>query len=319
MIPGRLLRILETLVMLRAGRNNLVQDLAGLHGVSRRTIFRDLQDLRETSVQYSYDAETGSYRVDKDLSVPPINLDGVEAVIILLLARKAAFHMGLPFSEACVRAAAKLESKLPAEVRQFCCSYLQNVSFCGSPRGKSCFDEEMFWQLLDAVQKKHVARICYCPPHEEGGVMTELNPYHLFYDGPTWYVIGNSTFHGNVRSFSLNYIRKLEVLDRSFIEHFDAKKYIGKVWSMLPGAAVWNVRLRFLPQVARDVSEIQWHSTQRCSFQRDGSVIIEFRVNGFREVTWWILSYGDRVQVLEPEILRRQIVAIARRVVGLHK
>jgi predicted DNA-binding transcriptional regulator YafY len=319
MESGRFLRMLQTLTVLRSGRNNLAQDLAGFHSVSRRTIFRDLQDLREAGVQCNYSPESSSYRVDEDLSLPPVNLNGMEAAIVLLLARKAAVHIGLPFSETCVRAAAKLENKLPAEVVQFCRSYLQNISFGAGWRPRSCFNEEMFWRLLDAIQEKRVASICYCPPSDREGIMTELKPYHLFYDDPTWYVIGDSTFHGNIRSFSLSYIRKLEVLDRSFIERFDAKKYIGKVWSMLPRDTVWNVRLRFLPQVAGDVSETQWHSTQRVSFQRDGSAVVEFRVNGFREIMWWILSYGDRVQVLEPEVLRRQIIAIAKNVVRLHK
>ncbi|MCH7559419.1 MAG: WYL domain-containing protein, partial [Planctomycetes bacterium] len=61
------------------------------------------------------------------------------------------------------------------------------------------------------------------------------------------------------------------------------------------------------------VVEVQWHSTQKVAFEDDGSAIIEFRVDGLNEITWWILSYGDKVQVLAPRILQQRIVEIAQK------
>ena len=80
---------------------------------------------------------------------------------------------------------------------------------------------------------------------------------------------------------------------------------------MKPEGRLYNIKLRFSPQVAQTVAQIQWHRTQTVTKNNDGSAIIEFRVDGLGEITWWILSYGDQVQVLAPKILREKIARIA--------
>jgi len=84
---------------------------------------------------------------------------------------------------------------------------------------------------------------------------------------------------------------------------------------MVPEGRLYHVKLRFLPEVAYDVAEVQWHSTQTVTFDRDGSAIVEFRVDGLNEITWWILSYGDKVEVLAPRVLRQKVIEIALKVV----
>jgi proteasome accessory factor B len=110
------------------------------------------------------------------------------------------------------------------------------------------------------------------------------------------------------------------MLDKCFIngEDFDLSDYIGRAWSLIPEGRIYNVKLRFLPRVANNVAEVQWHSTQKVTFAKDGSAIVEFRVDGIGEIFWWILGYGDQVQVLSPRSLRQKIVSAARNMVELN-
>jgi len=43
--------------------------------------------------------------------------------------------------------------------------------------------------------------------------------------------------------------------------------------------------------------------------------VLKFRVDGLNEITWWILGYGDQVEVLAPKALRQRIAQIASRIV----
>jgi len=133
-------------------------------------------------------------------------------------------------------------------------------------------------------------------------------------------VLGRSSLHKSVRSFKLNRIRELKTTKRCFVggENFDVYEYFGRAWSMIPEGQLYNIKLKFSPELAHDVAEVQWHSTQQVTFEDDGSAIIEFRVDGLNEIIWWILSYGDKVQVLAPRILRQRITKIARNVVKLN-
>jgi predicted DNA-binding transcriptional regulator YafY len=157
----------------------------------------------------------------------------------------------------------------------------------------------------------------YCPEVAETNILTDLSPYHLVYDKRAWHVIGRSSLHDDTRTFKLSRIKKLRVSHKCFFsaDDFDMDEYLGKAWSIAPEGTLYNVKLRFLPEVVPDVVEVQWHGTQRVSFEDDGSSTVEFCVDGLSEITWWILSYGDKVQVLAPDVLRKRIVGIAQNMV----
>ncbi len=67
------------------------------------------------------------------------------------------------------------------------------------------------------------------------------------------------------------------------------------------------------------MADVQWHSTQTVTFKADGSAIIEFRVDGLSEITMWILSYGDKVQVFAPKVLRKRIANIAHNIITINE
>ena len=133
-------------------------------------------------------------------------------------------------------------------------------------------------------------------------------------------MLGPSSLYESVCTVKFNRIRELQTTERCFVddENFDLHDYLGRAWSMIPEGQLYNIKLKFLPEVAHDVAEIQWHNTQQVTFEDDDSAIVEFQVDGLNEITWWILSYGDKVQVLAPKILRQRIVRIARNTVKIN-
>jgi predicted DNA-binding transcriptional regulator YafY len=72
--------------------------------------------------------------------------------------------------------------------------------------------------------------------------------------------------------------------------------------------------LRFCPEIAAEVAEVQWHKTQTASFEDDGSAVLKFRVDGLNEITWWVLGYGNQVEVLVPKTLRQRIAQITSKI-----
>ncbi len=317
MKQSRLTRVLRTLTTLQSGQHCRTNDLAEMFGSSRRTVYRDLKELRDIGLPCHYDKKNHCYKIDSDFFLPTPDLSTQEALGLLLLVYKARSHINIPFKDSALRAAIKIESNLPARVKRYCNSVLQNISIKNHPQTRTDLLDKIFGKLNEAIFKKRVVNIRYYLPREQKGMVTNLSPYHLMYNDHTWYVLGKSSLHRGVRTFKLNLIRELSTLDKCFIEDkkFDVHEYIGRAWSMIPEGQLYNVRLRFLPEVAHSVAEVQWHSTQTVAFKDDGSVIIEFRVDGLNEITWWVLSYGDQVEVLFPGILRERIVGIAEKMV----
>jgi proteasome accessory factor B len=314
---------MQILTTLQAGKSYAISDLSKMFGTSRRTIFRDLKELQAIGVPYHYDIKTGGYTVEPEYFLPPVDLSLQEALSLLLLVHKARDQIQLPFKNSALLAALKIENNLPAQIRQYCNTALQNIStkaVAQAPVRTSAGLDKTFAQLQQAIAKKHKVNIQYHSLFENTIIDVELCPYHLLYNNRAWYVLGRSSLHKSVRTFKLNRIRELKTSAKCFVEDkkFDVHDYLGRAWSMIPEGRIYNIKLRFLPKVANNVAEVQWHSTQKVTRNSDGSATVEFRVDGIGEISWWILGYGDHVQVLAPKALRRRILQIAQNMIKLN-
>ena len=68
------------------------------------------------------------------------------------------------------------------------------------------------------------------------------------------------------------------------------------------------VRLRLEGWAGRLAAERRWHATQEVEPLPGGQgVEIRLRLSGLEEVFRWVLSWGEHVEVLEPEELRARV------------
>jgi predicted DNA-binding transcriptional regulator YafY len=316
----RVSRVVEILATLQSGRNYTASQLAKIFGTSRRTIYRDLKELESIGVSYHYDATTGGYTMEPEFFLPPVDLKLQEAMSLLLLVHKASEQLQMPFKNSALLAALKIENNLPAKIRQHCNRALQSISTRAPAQAPMRELDKTFAQLQEAIAKKQKVSMRYHSLFEGQDIALELCPYHLVHNQRAWYTVGLSSIHNGVRTFKLARIRQLQTLSQHFVDdgNFDLSEYLGRAWSMIPEGRLYNVKLRFLPKVAENVAEVQWHSTQKVTHNEDGSVTMEFRVDGLGEITWWILGYGDQVQVLQPKKLRQKIAEIAKNMAKLN-
>jgi len=321
MKPSRISRLIEILTTLQAGKSYAVSDLSTLFGTSRRTIFRDLKELRAIGVPCHYDTQTGRYMIEPEFFLPPLDLNLQEALSLLLLAHEASKQIQLPFRKAALLAALKIENNLPTKIRHYCNSTIQNISTKCAAQAPTHLLDSIFAPLQQAILKKRKAYISYNSLFDGQMIDVELSPYHLFYNCRAWYVVGHSSLHKSVRTFKLNRIKELNISEKCFVEDesFVLDNYLGRAWSMIPEGQLYNIKLRFLPKVATNVAEVRWHSTQKVTHNSDGSAIVDFRVDGLGEITWWILGYGDQVQVLTPEALRDRVLNVAKKMIKLNE
>jgi predicted DNA-binding transcriptional regulator YafY len=312
---NRITRVLRLLTIFQSKENHTSSELANILGVSRRTFYRDLKDIKGAGLCCRFNAKYRCYFLDSKsfLVVPALSKEEAFSLLLLLLKVRRAFQF--PYNYAAMMAVFKIENGLRPAIRQFCATSLRPISIHHTPYVVCDRLNSVFPQLLEAAQKRQVLNIRFFLPFEQRDIVTDFSPYHLFYAEYSWHTIGNSSFHGAVHTFKLNQIKQISPLDKYFEEDekFNLQEYFGYAWSLLREGQIYTVELKFSHEVAEDVTETQWHETQTVSFNDDGSAILKFRVDGLDEITWWILSYGDRVEVLKPLVLRRRIAEIARR------
>ncbi len=320
MRPSKITRIVKIMTALQSGRRLTADDLAEMFDVSRRTIFRDLNELQAIGVPFEYDINSKGYEVKPEFFLRPLELNLQQALSLLLLIRESSKHMQLPYMSSVLMAALKIESNLPREIMKYCEGTTKFISSKPHPQAPTKELDRVFELLQRAIERKHKTKMSYDSFFDKQVIKTEFWPFHLLYNRRAWYVVGFSKMHDSVRTFKLGRIKEIDAIDKCYISKkgFDAGNYFGQTWSMIPEGKVYNIKLRFKSKVAKNVSEVHWHSSQKITFEKGGSAIAEFRVDGLGEITWWILGYGDQVEVLQPAALRKKIKKTAENIVKIN-
>ncbi len=128
-------------------------------------------------------------------------------------------------------------------------------------------------------------------------------PYGFLY-GSRPYLVAYSMNSAvrDYRLFSLANIGAVDLTEFSFARRGDfslvefARRSFG-VFQEEPFDVAW----RFRPEVASDAREWVFHPDQTIEEQPDGSVVVRFRAGGALEMSWHLYTWGNAVEVLEPE------------------
>jgi proteasome accessory factor B len=300
--------------MIQSAQNYSAGQLAEILGISKRTVYRDLKELEAAGIPYQFDNSTGGYAIEPEYFLPSVDFNMQEALALLMLVQKTSGHLPLPFKNAALMAGLKVENNLPAELKRYCNATLENVSIRPDSHAPMELLDKVFAKLQTAIRKKRKIKLHYASIFDGKDISTTLSPYHLTYNNRAWYVIGHSSIHKELRTFKLNRIKELNVLEKCFVvdKKFEHQDYFGKAWSMIPEGKLYHVKLKFAKKVARNVAEVTWHSSQKTTRHADGTVTMEFVVDGIGEIGWWVLGYGDQVEVLKPKALRARIAKKAK-------
>ncbi|MCX5381892.1 YafY family protein [Streptomyces sp. NBC_00083] len=203
--PARLLQLLS---LLQTPREWPGGELAGRLGVSRRTVRRDIDRLRELGypVQAARGAD-GGYRLVAGKAMPPLVLDDEEAVAIAVGLRAGAGHAVDGVEEASVRALAKLEQVLPSRLRRRVANLqAATMPLSGAWRGDGAtVDPRTLTTLASAVTGEERLRFGYVSG--DGTATKRLaEPYRLVSTGRRWYLVAYDVERGDWRTFRVDRI-----------------------------------------------------------------------------------------------------------------
>lgn len=305
-------RILRLISVLQSGRSHNSGQLARLCGVSRRTIFRDLATLQESGLRIVFDETRQGYSLAPQTYLPPTDFTLPEALALLVLCRELGDgDHGIPFLRAAQSAGLKLVGSLPQTMREYVGDVASAIAIRLDVRNRESPDPSRYEELVQALSQRRHVRIRYNSFSERKEIGTLLSPFRMLFRRRSWYVIGRSSLHRAIRTFNVGRITALELLETQYRipPRFDLDRYLGDAWNLIrePDRPL-AVRIRFSAIVASNVEEVRWHRTQRMERDPDGALVFCARVEGMREIVWWILGYGEQAEVLEPPELRAEVV-----------
>ena len=178
----------------------------------------------------------------------------------------------------------------------------------------------MFQDILGALIRRQRLRIRYHGRRRDEESERTISPQRLTQYRNSWYLDAWCHQAEGLRSFALERIREQSLVDEEAREvsaqvlsaHFDQS------YGIFSGPAEHVAELRFTPEMARWISEENWHPDQQGAFEADGSWLLKVPFSSARELIMDILRHGAEVEVLAPDFLRQAVAAEAQKTARIY-
>ncbi|MAX24785.1 MAG: hypothetical protein CMJ19_09805 [Phycisphaeraceae bacterium] len=304
----RIQRLLHLITLLQSGGEfKTIYDLMAELDVSRSTLFRDLKMLDEVGIPYVYSPSKG-YRIVNNCFLQPVNLTMQETLSLLMVAKSYLPQRGRAMIGSTLSAIWKLVSTIPEPIRADCSDMVETISVSPERITISDNEDQLFLSLQRCIDERTCVRLTYQHPISKEISTYDVNPYHLHFSTRAWYLFGYMHEFDEVRILKLARIKSFQMLKKQFAKpRFDLNKQLGNAWQLINEGKSYNVELEFTPMVAVNVAEVRWHQTQKVTFQDDGTARVSFKVDGLKEIAWWICGYADQVRVIKPKALADRV------------
>lgn len=301
-------QLIQRLARSRGGL--LLDDLATELGCVRRTVYRDLNALMYAGFPVLSERRDGrtyyrfvdSYRLG-DVPFTPDELLALAFGEDLLRPLE-----GTVFHESIEAALAKIKAGLGPELQAYLGTLRDAFRVLPGPHKNYAESRETIRVLNDSVLAHETLRMRYHTGATGRVATRDFDPYRVFYRGGGLYALGHDHASGELRTFAVDRIRRIERRGRKFElpKDFDFDAYVASSFGVIAEPAL-RVRIRFEPRWASYVAERSWHESQQLETRDDGSLEFSMEVGGTAEIRTWVLSFGSGAEVLEPESLRDEV------------
>ncbi|NUQ61180.1 MAG: transcriptional regulator [Pirellulales bacterium] len=314
----RMARVLKVLELVQSrGRWNALA-IAEEIGCSERTVYRDLEVLEYAGVPWYFDEADQCYRVRPDYRFPVFGLTEEEA-LGQALATALTKTPGLDIGPGAAATTRKLQATSAGEIRDILADAAQLISVLDLKLADHSKHREEIKTVQFALLEGRQITGLYESPYQAEPVQLRLHPYRLCLIKSAWYIVARQADADQPRTYRVARFKTLRPLDQpaDVPEGFDLKAYFGNAWAVFRGEKTCDVEIWFTPEAAKVVTETTWHHTQKVKWQKDGSIVLTFRVDGLEEITNWVLGWAGQAKVLEPGELRRMVCERLRRAIEI--
>ena len=135
-----------------------------------------------------------------------------------------------------------------------------------------------------------------------------LCPYGLIY-GEKIYLIAVEEKKGDIPyCYLLHKFSDVKISRETFDKgDFSLDEYSKKSFGVYQGE-INDVKLLFSKNVAEDVLNYNFHSTQKVKQNDDGTVTVKFKASGEYEILWHLFRWGADVKILAPKSLQKKYI-----------
>lgn len=203
-------RLFQIVQLIRGRRLSTAAYLARRLEVSERTIYRDVAQLQHQGVPIEGEAGVG-YRLGAGFELPPLMFTQDEAKSLVASVRLAQTWLDPALAREAENALGKILSVLPDAAR----AAAESLAIYAPAFGVEPATRQRLQTLREAVGARRKLHIAYRDPQDKTSQRT-IWPLGCFFWGKVWTLAAWCEARRDFRSFRVDRIQKLEVLEAGF-------------------------------------------------------------------------------------------------------
>lgn len=315
------LRIIEIDRMIRSGSYPNATTLQKHFEVSRSTIMRDIDFLRDRyNAPLEYDSlKNGYYYTDPTFFVQSVMLSEAELFSVSVIQPLLEQYRNTPLEASVKNIFSKLTDMLPQEVSLDTTFIGKDITFIADPL--PAISDDTFTAVFKAMRSHRTIRFFYRALNRSDYTEHRANPYHVLCQKGNWYMLAYDFNHDRITTFSLARIKDIYIEENAFSvpKSFNPHDYCDSSFG------VWNndappvkIELLFSKEINTYILERTWHDTQEIRQNDDGTVYLSFLSNQLQETLHWVMHFGSSVRILNPPELAEQVKEEARKILSIY-
>jgi predicted DNA-binding transcriptional regulator YafY len=203
-------RLFQIVQLVRGRRLTTADFLAQRLEVSVRTVYRDIADLQAQGVPLDGAAGVG-YRMRAGFDLPPLMFTREEAQALVASVRLAQPRLDVALARQAEGALAKIIGVLPPAVR----AAAEGLAVYSYGTGLDPATRERLAHLREAAERRRKVHLAYADGDDRTTQRT-VRPLGCFYWDAVWTFASWCELRQDFRSFRVDRIRELQVLDERF-------------------------------------------------------------------------------------------------------
>ncbi|MFG1641735.1 helix-turn-helix transcriptional regulator [Amycolatopsis sp. NPDC049252] len=308
-------RVLALLEILQGGGTRSVAELAGRLGVDERTVRRYAAHLIDLDVPVrTVRGRYGGYRLAPGFRMPPLMLTDDEALAVLL-GLVAGHRAGLATTSAVAResATAKVRRVLPESLGRKLDALLETLDFTTPARAATSPETTVLLTLAEAARDRRPVAVAYTAWDGRRSERT-VHPYGIVAHSGRWYVTGEDSASGEVRTFRLDRIASATPAAGSFTvpDGFEPGERVLAGLAEVPRPHEVSVRVRASAEQVRPRLPAGI-ATVAAIPGDDDWVRVRLRAERLDWVPSLLASLDRPFTIETPDALRDQVRGLARR------
>lgn len=173
-------------------------------------------------------------------------------------------------------------------------------------------DPAVLVTVHESLLKEKQLQVSYQSIHQEIGKEKNyrLHPLGLIQRGPITYLVAMANDYEDAYIYALHRIVSAQLLDETSRQKadFDLNVYAQKQGHFGSGETIF-FKARIIDHLAATLSETRLHESQEIQADEvPGYKILQAELPNTWQLRWWILGEGERIEVIEPESLRDDVV-----------